>query len=291
MTPKRTLYLLPLVLIAACGPRKAATREKVVPAVSVTRVAKMTVTRSVQLLGTVTGEQQAMVMSKIAGRVTAIVRPEGSAVREGDAILYVQNDIPGMDYKPGPVTAPVSGVVGRIYVEVGSTVSPAVPVAAVASFASRVRVKAGISDADLAFARKGALAMVTTSALPDEVFAATVAQASPMLDPMSRSASVELVIERPGRLVPGMTASVRLLAEERKDVPAIPLSALFTEGEPRVMAVEGNVARLRKIKVGLQGDEYLEVQSGLGEGGTVITVGKERVKDGSAVNPVEAGAQ
>jgi multidrug efflux pump subunit AcrA (membrane-fusion protein) len=57
------------------------------------------------------------------------------------------------------------------------------------------------------------------------------------------------------------------------------------------MAVEGNVARLRKIKVGLQGDEYLEVQSGLGEGGTVITVGKERVKDGSAVNPVEAGAQ
>jgi multidrug efflux pump subunit AcrA (membrane-fusion protein) len=291
MISKRTLIAVPLLLIAACGPRGSAQREKVAPAVSVTKVARATVTRSVRLLGTVTGDQQAMVMSKIAGRVTEIVRPEGSRVAEGDPILYVQNDIPGMDYKPGPVTAPVAGVVGKIYVEVGSMASQAAPVAAVASFGSRVRVKAGISDAELGFARRGASAEVTSSALPGEVFRATVSQVSPMLDPMSRSATVELTVASPGRLVPGMTVNVRLVAEERADVPAIPLTALFSEGEPRVAVVEGGVARLRSVQPGLAGDELVEVAGGLAEGDLVITVGKERVTDGEKVNPVEEGTR
>lgn len=291
MISKRTLIAVPLLLIAACGPRKAAEREKVAPAVSVTKVERATVTRSVRLLGTVAGDQQAMVMSKIAGRVTEIVRPEGARVAAGDPILYVQNDIPGMDYKPGPVTAPVAGVVGKIYVEVGSTVSPAAPVAAVASFGSRVKVKAGISDAELGFARRGASATVLSSALPGEVFRATVSQVSPMLDPMSRSATVELTVASPGRLVPGMTVSVRLAVEERVDVPAIPLTAIFSDGEPRVAVVEGGVARLRGIRPGLAGDKLVEVADGLAEGDLVITIGKERVTDGEKVNPVAEGAR
>lgn len=291
MLSKRLLFTL-LVLLGACGQRQSAARERIPPAVQVTPVERRTVVRSISLLGTVVGEEQAMVMSKIAGRVTSIVRPEGSEVKAGEPILFVQNDIPGMDYKPGPVVSPIDGVVGKVYTEVGSMVSQAAPVAAVARFGSRVRVKANISDADLRFARRGALATVTSSALPGDTFSATVALVSPMVDPLGRSATVELTLPNPGRkLVPGMTAAVRLRAEERRDVTAVPISALFTDGEPRVAVLEGTTVRMRPVRIGLAGDEYFEIVAGLADGEKIITVGKERVREGETVNPIEAGSQ
>lgn len=287
-----SLFAAAILLAAACGRRAVPAETRLAPAVSVYAVAETTVTRTVQLLGTLQGEKQAMALPKFAGRVTEIARPEGSAVAEGDPIVYVQNDVPGMDYKPGPVTAPVSGIVGKLYVEVGQTVAPGTPVAAVASFAGSVKAKATVSDADLPFVRRGAAAAVTASALPGETFTGRVTQVSPMLDPMSRSATVEVSLANPGRrLLPGMTVAVRLTLEEKQGVVAAPLSALLADGSQRVVVIEGTTARLRPVTVGLLGDELAEIASGLEPGTRIATVGKERVKDGDAVTPVEAGAQ
>ena len=285
------ILILALALLAGCGGAggKGKKEERLVQSVEVATVKLDTVLRTVQLLGTLQGEQQAMALPKIAGRVTEIAKPEGSRVNEGDPIAFVVNDVPGMDFKPGPVRAPLSGVVGKVYVEVGQTVAPTIPVAAVSSFSDRVKVKASISDADLPFVKVGALADVSVSAIPDRTFAGRVSQVSPMLDPMSRSATVEVSLANPGgRLVPGMTVSVKLTLERKNGVPAIPTAALFTDGSGRVMVVEGKVASLRPISTGLIGDELVEVVAGLAPGEQVATTGKERIKDGETVSPVEA---
>jgi multidrug efflux pump subunit AcrA (membrane-fusion protein) len=278
------------LLVAGCSRPRAKTETRLATAVAIREVTRATVTRTVQLLGTLQGEQQAMALPKIAGRVTEIARPEGSTVSEGEPILFVQNDVPGMDYKPGPVTAPVAGIVGKVYVEVGQTVAPGMPVAAVSSFSGSVKAKAAISDADLPFVRRGAVAQVTTSALPGETFTGRVTQVSPMLDPMSRSATVEVTLANPGRrLLPGMSVAVRLTVEEKTDVVALPLGALLADGSQRVVVVEDSTARFRDVTIGLIGDELVEVTSGIEPGTRVATTGKERVKDGDRVNPVEAG--
>jgi multidrug efflux pump subunit AcrA (membrane-fusion protein) len=283
-----------LALLACAGPggpgRKQA--DRLTQSVEVVTVGLDTVTRTVQLLGMLQGERQAMAMPKFAGKVTEIVKPEGSPVTEGDPIALVVNDIPGMDYKPGPVRSPVSGVVGKVYVEVGQTVAPSMPVAAVSSFTDRVKVKAAVSDADLPFVKTGAQAAISVSAIPDRTFSGHVSQVSPMLDPMSRSATVELSVANQSRkLIPGMTASVRLTLERRAGVLTIPSSALFTDGGNRVVVVEGSTARVREIAVGLSGDAGVEVISGLTAGDKVATTGKERVKDGETVNPVQAKSE
>ncbi len=296
MTRFRTFVAgsMALALLAGCGARggKGKTEERLVQSVEVATVKLDTVMRTVQLLGTLQGDQQAMAMPKIAGKVTEIVSPEGSRVSEGDAIALVVNDVPGMDYKPGPVRSPVSGVVGKVYVEVGQTVSPATPVAAISSFTDRVKVKASISDADLPFVKTGAAAQVSVSAIPDRTFSGRVSQVSPIVDPMSRSATVEVSLANPGgRLIPGMTVSVRLTLERKTGVPAIPASALFTDGRSRVVVVENKTAKFREITTGLVGDELVEVVSGLAPGEKIATTGKERVKDGETVNPVEAKSE
>lgn len=284
-----------IALLSAVGcsrGRKNRTDTKLPPAVEVEPVRIDTVVRSVQLLGVVQGEEQALALPKFAGRVTEIVSPEGSRVSAGDPIVYVLNDIPGMDYKPGPVRSPVSGVVGKVYVEVGQTVSPSTPVAAVSRYADRVKVRASVSDADVGFVRVGSPAQVSVAAVPEEEFTGRVTQASAIIDPLSRAASVEVTVpNRGGRLIPGMSASVRLVLERRGGVLVVPLSALFTDGSRRVLAVEAGVARLREITTGLVGDELVEVRSGLAVGDTVATTGKERVRDGETVNPVPGGSK
>ncbi|MEO0081796.1 MAG: efflux RND transporter periplasmic adaptor subunit [candidate division WOR-3 bacterium] len=285
-----TLAIIVIVFSPACRPQREKQETRLAQAVAVITVQKTTVRRTIQLLGTLEGERQVMAMSKVAGRVTEIVRPEGSTVSEGEPIAYVVNDIPGMDYKPGPVLAPVSGTVGKVYVEVGQTVAPTMPVAVVSSFSSTIKARALVSDADLRFVRTGATARVSVSAVPDTVFLGRVSRVTPMVDPLSRSATVELSIPNTARrLVPGMTASIRLLAEEKQDVVALPLGALFTDGFSRVVVIKDRVAHFRDIKTGLVGDSLVEVVTGLEPGEKVATTGKERVRDGETVNPVEVG--
>jgi multidrug efflux pump subunit AcrA (membrane-fusion protein) len=93
------------------------------------------------------------------------------------------------------------------------------------------------------------------------------------------------------KLVPGMTASVRLVVERREHVVAVPASALFATDKTRAVVVEGATARFRTIQTGLAGDDMVEIVSGIQPGDKVATVGKERVQDGETVRPVEAGAQ
>jgi RND family efflux transporter MFP subunit len=227
------------------------------------------------------------------GRVTQIVKPEGSIVQEGDTILYALNDIPGMDYKPGPVLSPISGTVGKIYVEVGQMITQATPVATVASYANNVKVKAPVSDQDLIYVKKGAKAEITVSAIPDKVFEGKVTNISTVLDQITRSATVEITIpNKDMKLIPGMACDIKLMLEQKDNVVAMPVGALFTTGEPRVVVMDNNnIVHFRNIKVGLIGDELAEVISGLNVGEKVVTVGKERVSDGEQVRPIEVGTK
>lgn len=291
MTKSATLILLAAVVLAGCGQRKREAARSL-QAVAFVTAGRATVARTVGLVGTVQGDPQATAMSRIAGRVTEVVKQEGSYVSEGEPIAFVVNDIPGMDYRPGPVTAPVSGTVGRVYVEPGQSVGPGMPVATVASFSDRVRVRVHVSDQDLRFVRSGTRGEVAVTAFPDTVFTGTVEKTTPMLDQMSRTATVELVVDNRGRrLVPGMAASVRLVLEQREDAVVLPLTALFTNGLDKVAVLDGNVARFRAVRVGLVGDRMAEISSGIEPGERVITTGKERIKDGSEVKPIEAGQQ
>lgn len=280
-----------LVILAGCpGGRR---REAVPPpAVAAVPVEMGKVSRSIQLLGTLQGEEQVIVYPKIAGRVTEITRSEGSPVTADEPIGYVVQDIPGMDYKPGPVRSPITGVVGRVYVEKGQTVAPTMPFAAVARYGERLRMKAEVSDVDLPYVKLGAQVTVSFSNYPDTLFVGTVSRVSPMLDPLTRSATVEITISnRSKKLVPGMAGMARVVVEKKNDCIRIPVAARFVTGEGRVVVIADSIVRFRDVVFGLIGDEWVEVVSGLQSGEQVATLGKEGLKEGQKVNPVLAGAR
>ena len=277
------------IFILNCGQKGKKAETKTTHTVAVVTVNQRTVTRSVELFGSIYGERQVTVTPKIMGRVTQIVKPEGSAIKENDTILYILNDIPGMDYKPGPVLSPISGIVGKIYVDIGQTVAQTMPVATIASYAENVRVKAPISDQDLPYVKRGASAQVSVSAIPNGMFEGKVTNISTVVDQMSGSATVEITLpNREHKLIPGMACNIELEIEKKSDVTALPLSALFTNGFSKVLVVDNkNIAHFRDIKAGLIGSEFIEILSGLSIGEKVITTGKERVSDGDEVTTIE----
>jgi multidrug efflux pump subunit AcrA (membrane-fusion protein) len=288
-----TIGLLISTLSISCQNRKGRNIEtRINQTVAVITVGRHIVNRSVELFGSVYGDLQVNVTPKIIGRVIQIVKPEGYSVKQGDTILYLLNDIPGMDYKPGPVISPISGTVGKIYVEVGQNASLNMPVATVASYANYVRVKAPISDQDLPYVKKSAKAEVSVTALPGMVFEGVVTNLTTVVDQISGSASVEITVpNQEHKLIPGMAASVKLTLEQKNDVVVLPNAALFTDGSNKVFVVDNGVAHIKEIKLGLVGNEYAEVVSGLNGGEKVITVGKERVSDGDKVRTIEESAQ
>jgi len=65
----------------------------------------------------------------------------------------------------------------------------------------------------------------------------------------------------------GMTADASFIVNEKKDVLAIPLSYLKTDnGKPYVFRKVGNAKEKTDVTVGLEGDDIVEITSGLAEG-------------------------
>jgi membrane fusion protein, multidrug efflux system len=71
-----------------------------------------------------------------------------------------------------------------------------------------------------------------------------------------------------------------------KDALAVPASAVYKTPEGAdylLLAGSDNKAQLTKVKVGLRGKELAEIQAGLKEGDSVITVGGYALPDGTKI--------
>lgn len=81
----------------------------------------------------------------------------------------------------------------------------------------------------------------------------------------------------------GANADVRVITARREKVLMIPTEALIGNGEKHVFVVRDDQAYLTPIKIGIIGERYVEVLSGLKAGDVVATVGSLDLTDGSKV--------
>jgi len=81
----------------------------------------------------------------------------------------------------------------------------------------------------------------------------------------------------------GANANVRVVTARREKVLIIPIEALIGNGEKHVFVVRNDRAYLTPIKVGIIGERYVEVLSGLRAGDQVVTVGSLDLVDGSKI--------
>jgi len=182
------------------------------------------------------------------------------------------------------ITSPVNGFVARRAVDPGAFVSQNAPVVDVVDI-SKVRLVANVVEKDLKDLRAGATTRVEVDAYPGEEFMGRIARVSPVLDPATRTAAIEIEIPNSDfRLKPGMYARVNITTSTRKDALVVPANAVVDLGGRRgVFTPINESAIFRSLQLGTERSALIEVLGGLDEGATIITTGAGALRDGDRI--------
>jgi RND family efflux transporter MFP subunit len=183
------------------------------------------------------------------------------------------------------IVSPVNGFIARRAADAGAFVSQNAPIVDVVDI-GRVRLVANIVEKDLTQIQAGDDTRVEVDAYPGEMFVGRIARVSPVLDPSTRTAPVEIEIPNPGfRLKPGMYARVTVTTDQRKDALVVPTNAVVDLGGRRgvFVASETDTVQFRPVTVGIEENERIEILQGIDEGERVVTTGAAALRDGDRV--------
>jgi Cu(I)/Ag(I) efflux system membrane fusion protein len=173
-----------------------------------------------------------------------------------------------------PILSPVSGFVLEKNVVAGSVVEPGMKLFRIAGL-DRVWVEAEVYESELARVEVGQSALVTFPYLPGKSYPGRVGFVSPFLDAASRTGRVRVELANPGlELKPDMYANVEL-ASDLGERLVVPEESVLYAGPRSFVFVDLGEGRLqpRRVELGVEQGEWVEVLSGLAEGDTVVTSG------------------
>lgn len=181
------------------------------------------------------------------------------------------------------IRSPINGVVVDRKMQVGQTVAAVyqTPILfQIAQDLTQIQLVAAVDEADVGVVRQGAKASFTVEAYPSEVFSGVVDQLRLAATKTSGVVTYPVIIkaQNPGeRLFPDMTATVRIVSDEKPDALRIPNEALRFrprgQGKGTISGKDGEAATLwtldrlgrplaHKARLGLRGNAYTEIAGG-----------------------------
>jgi membrane fusion protein (multidrug efflux system) len=144
-----------------------------------------------------------------------------------------------------------------------------------------------VAEADVPLVSVGRGISVEVDAYKDRRFAGTVSAVNPAVDPVSRSALVEALVENgDNALRPGMFGSVRINSEGGVRAVFAPRAAVYNDQATqsyRVFVIQEGVARLQVVQLGLEEGDYIQIISGLEPDQTVATSNLDQLHEGAKV--------
>lgn len=216
-------------------------------------------------------------------------------IRQGTAELSSAQ----LDLSRTVIIAPASGVIINKLVEPGTTVAASFQTPnlfEIAADTTKMQVEASVDEADIGQVREGQDVTFTVDSYPDDVFKAKVRQVRKAPVETQNVVSYLVIIDvdnLDGKLLPGMTANVEIVTGAKTRVTRVPTNALRFRPKAADRASEQKkpedpnrktVPKLavylvstdpyrpvrRNVQIGLQGDEYTEVTSGLKPGDKIL---------------------
>ena len=169
--------------------------------------------------------------------------------------------------------SPVEGIVIEKMAVQGMKVMPGEKLLGIANL-SNVWLYANIYEYELSLVKAGQKASVTINAYPGETFYAIVSYIYPYMNTETRTAKVRLEMANPGfKLKPGMYANVELESVISPKAVAVPEDAVLDTGKRQAVILDLGAGRFKvlEVKVGLKGEGYYQILSGLAPGWRVVT--------------------
>jgi len=200
-----------------------------------------------------------------------------------------------LDLTHTEIRAPIAGVIAERMVKVGNLVTQHEPLFLINDFDPLWAVL-HVPERELNLLSAGQQAMLQVDAYPGQQFTGEVLRISPVVDAATGTFRVTVTFsDDSARLRPGLFGRVRVIHDQRVGVPLVDESALLSEdGEVAVFVATdgadgaGYTVERRTIETGYHGNGGVEIISGLSVGETVVTAGKNSLRDGAPVRIIES---
>ncbi|MGB7918995.1 MAG: efflux RND transporter periplasmic adaptor subunit [Desulfobacterales bacterium] len=196
--------------------------------------------------------------------------------------------------KKKTIRAPFDGRLGIRLINIGQVLKEGDAIVSLQSI-DPIFVNFSLPQQQLAQVNAGLVVQVTADALPGQVVAGKITAINPQVDAATRNIQMQATVANPEeRLRPGMFVNVAVVLPARKDVLAIPATAvLYAPYSDSVFVVEekkeekngqpGRVVRQKFVRLGEKKGDYVAIVSGLEEGDTVVSTGVFKLRNGQSV--------
>lgn len=184
------------------------------------------------------------------------------------------------------ITAPINGIIFERAVDVGASVTPTTSasggtVVMTMGDDSEIEFRGDIDEADIGKMRVGLDVNLTVQAYPGRIFKGSVTHISPVgkVDSEERQTvfGVRARVDNPDKLLRvGLTATAKVVVDQRTDVPIVDEMALNFRGDTVFVNIvtdsASSTTEERIVEVGISDGIRTEVETGL-EGGETVSLG------------------
>lgn len=182
------------------------------------------------------------------------------------------------------LTAPFSGTVSAVNVEVGENIPPLRPVVSLIN-TDKMSVKITVPENEIAAIHTGDPAKIVIPALNDRHYSGQVTEKGMTASLLTHSYPVKVLVDQPDKdLVPGMISKVMLKVDVSTAI-IVPANAILINKEGKFVWVEedGRATR-RMIQISGYSGNGVIVSEGLQSGDHVIVEGYQKVSEGMKVD-------
>jgi HlyD family secretion protein len=188
--------------------------------------------------------------------------------------------------------APFAGVITEVLVRPGDLARPQAPLLKMMDPTSLV-VRAGLPESCAADIREGTEAAIRLDAYPGKTFSARIERVYPRLEWDSRTRIIEVKVVEPVELIPHLFARVSVRGRVADDAVVVPDAAIVTtpRGEKIAYVVKEGKASMRRVTIGLEEGDRVQVTNGVQAGEMVTVAGNLNLKDGAEVQVGKAARE
>ncbi len=189
------------------------------------------------------------------------------------------------NYNNTKINSPISGIISRKYIELGTMVNIGMPIYRVVDLSS-LKIEIGISQDMVNYVKIGSQVNVKISALNNKSFGGIVQYISPQANEQTGTFKAEIHVPNTQKMEirAGMTARIDLVVSNKGKQLSVPNYALVTKnGEHYIYKINASIAELYKIETGQSLGSRTIVNSGLAVGDTVVIVGMKNLGEKTSV--------
>ncbi|OGC04913.1 hypothetical protein A2276_03035 [candidate division WOR-1 bacterium RIFOXYA12_FULL_43_27] len=281
----KVLTILVLSTVAlSCAPKKGEKYETV-------KIERGSINSVISATGIVEPHNRLEIKPSVAGRIESVLVEEGEKVKKGQILAWMSSTeratlldaarAQGEEemkyweelYRPTPITAPLNGFIIKRDAEPGQSVTQN---DASLTMADRLMVKAQVDETDIGKIKIGQAAYVILDSYPDKKVSAKVNQIayeSTLVNNVNLYEIDVLPKTIPRFFRSGMSATVNFELERKENILILPGKAVRKRnGNAFVFTRKDNGSTPQQLEVstGIEGQDLIEIISGLKEGAEVI---------------------